>query len=180
MKKSICSLLMCATLVNIWGVTTVFADAISVLSVFENPENFSEEEKYELAVKLMMHDEGTERDVAVGEAKGMNEGKARWMVMHMFRDDLKIDEKVYEFCGWEPFDNAHVLRAIAVLYAFSVLIPYKDEDEDVEFYAEMAREPDGEKKILEDMIKDIEFYTNGQPEPLRMEIQRMRELEVEI
>lgn len=41
MKKSICSLLMCATLVNIWGVTTVFADAISVLSVFENPENFS-------------------------------------------------------------------------------------------------------------------------------------------
>lgn len=180
MKKSICSLLMCATLVNIWGVTTVFADAISVLSVFENPENFSEEEKYELAVKLMMHDEGTAEDVAVGEAKGMDEEKARWMAMHMFRDDLKIDEKVYEFCGWEPFDNAHVLRAIAVLYAFGVLIPYVDDDEDAEWYAEMAREPDGEKKILEDRIKDMEFYANGQPEPLRMEIQRMRELVVEI
>lgn len=180
MKKSICSLLMCATLVNIWGVTTVFADAISVLSVFENPENFSEEEKYELAVKLMMHDEGTAEDVAVGEAKGMNEGKARWMAAHMWRGDLKIDEKVDEFCGWEPFDNAHVLRAIAVLYAFGVLIPYVDEDGDAEWYAEMAREPDGEKKILEGRIEDIEFYTNGQPEPLQMEIQRMRRLVVEI
>ncbi len=180
MKKSICSLLMCATLVNIWGVTTVFADAISVLSVFENPENFSETDKRELAVKLMMHDEGTERDVAVGEAKGMNERKARWMAAHMWRGDLKIDEKVYEFCDWRPFDNAHVLRAIAVLYAFSVLIPYKDEDEDVEFYAEMAREPNGEEEVRECRIEDIENIIDGQPEPLQMEIQRMRELEVEI
>ncbi len=180
MKKLICSLLMCATLVSMGGVITVFADTISVLSVFDNPRRFSETDKRELAVKLMMHDEGTERDVAVGEAKGMNEGKARWMVMHMFRDDLKIDEKVYEFCGWEPFDNAHVLRAIAVLYAFSVLIPYKDEDEDVEFYAEMAREPNGEEEVQECRFEDIENVIDGQPEPLQMEIQRMRELEVEI
>lgn len=180
MKKSICSLLMCATLVNIWGVTTVFADTISVLSVFENPKNFSEEEKYKLAVKLMMHDEGTERDVAVGEAKGMDAEKARWMAMHMFRDDLKIGEKVKKFGDWRPFDNAHVLRAIAVLYAFSVLIPHKDEDEDVEFYAEMAREPNGEEEVQECRFEDIENVIDGQPEPLQMEIQRMRRLVVEI
>lgn len=180
MKKLICSLLMCATLVSMGGVITVFADTISVLSVFENPKNFSEEEKYKLAVKLMMHDEGTERDVAVGEAKGMNEGKARWMAMHMFRDDLKIGEKVKKFCDKEPFDNAHVLRAIAVLYAFSVLIPHKDEDEDVEFYAEMARKPNGEEEVQECRFEDIENVIDGQPEPLQMEIQRMRELEVEI
>ncbi len=180
MKKSICSLLMCATLVSIWGVTTVFADKISVLSIFKNPENFSEEEKYELAVKLMMYDKGTAEDVAEGEAKGMDEEKARNMAMYMFRDDWTIDKKIDMFYDREPGDKALALRATAVLYAFGVLIPYADEDEEAKLYDEVAKEPNGEEEILKGRDEYIKHRIRGQLVRLQMEIQRMLELEVEI